>query len=383
MEKRLLTSSCPEHMILILGFLLILIWGSLRFSDAQRINLRSLVYNGENLRGLSWRTKTTNRGQAFGVIAQGLLSRKSFHWMHRYLLTLDAVLDRLGADYIDYLMPDVTDQDGVTTPIQPMSYATAMKWLRYCIRVPWKQQTGFRLDPSVFTIHSCKATVLSWSAQQAHLLTEESRLQQGHHRIGSKGSLRLYSRDDVHPALRLQSIIRESILTGWRPTVPQHRGSQSALVEPTVGVIEQYSKDGTMSFKWFLFGSTPEPTISSPQRQTDLQEEAGSSSSSDSSSSSSSSDREKKPSTKKTARTAATYLQLACGVTHFGVGHAMIPDDSAQDSSLMWQDLPWKTACGRRLSKTTKMMDVNQCNQVLAFCNHPGCRRAWNSLHKA
>lgn len=194
MEKRLLTSSCPEHMILILGFLLILIWGSLRFSDAQRINLRSLVYNGENLRGLSWRTKTTNRGQAFGVIAQGLLSRKSFHWMHRYLLTLDAVLDRLGADYIDYLMPDVTDQDGVTTPIQPMSYATAMKWLRYCIRVPWKQQTGFRLDPSVFTIHSCKATVLSWSAQQAHLLTEESRLQQGHHRIGSKGSLRLYSR---------------------------------------------------------------------------------------------------------------------------------------------------------------------------------------------
>lgn len=69
MEKRLLTSSCPEHMILILGFLLILIWGSLRFSDAQRINLRSLVYNGENLRGLSWRTKTTNRGQAFGVIA--------------------------------------------------------------------------------------------------------------------------------------------------------------------------------------------------------------------------------------------------------------------------------------------------------------------------
>ena len=77
---------------------------------------------------------------------------------------------------------------------------------------------------------------------------------------GTKGSLR-YSRDDVHPALRLQGIIRESILTGWRPTVPQHRGSQSALVEPTVGVIEQCSKDGTMSFKWFLFGSTPEPTI--------------------------------------------------------------------------------------------------------------------------
>ena len=237
-----------------------------------------------------------------------------------------------------------------------------MKWLRES----WKQQTGFRLDPSVFTIHSCKATVLSWSAQHAHLLTEESRLQQGHHRIGSKGSLRLYSRESGNagkknrlysrrcpPCVTPSGYHSRSILTGWRPTVPQHRGIQSPLVEPTVGVIEQYSNNGTMSFKWFLFGSTPEPTISSPQRQTDLQEEAESSSSSNSSSSSSSSDREKKPSTKKTARTAATYLQLACGVTHFGVGHAMIPDDSAQDSSLMWQDLPWKTACGRRLSKTT------------------------------
>ena len=370
-------------MILILGFFLVLIWGSLRFSDAQRINLRSLVYNGENLRGLSWRTKTTNRGQAFGVLAQGLLSQKSFHWMHRYLLTLDAVLDRVGTDYIDYLMPDVVDQTGVALPIRPMSYATAMKWLRYCIRVPWKQQTGSRLDPSVFTIHSCKATVLSWSAQQAHLLTEESRLQQGHHRIGSKGSLRLYSRDDVHPALRLQGILRESILQGWRPTVPQHRGSQSALVEPTVGVIEQYSKNGSDEFQVVSFWCTTRTDhliTTAADRHT--REESESSSSSDSSASSSSSDKEKKKSTKTAARAPATYAQLCCGVTHFGVGHAMVPDDSTQESSLIWQDLPWKTACGRRLSKATEMMDVSQCNQVHAFCNNPGCRRAWNSLHK-
>ena len=381
-EKRVLTSSCPEPMILVLGFFLVLIWGSLRFSDAQRIDLRSLVYNGENLRGLSWRTKTTNRGQAFGVIGQGLLSKRSFHWMHRYLLTLDAVLDRAGADFIDYLMPDVVDQAGVILPLRPMSYATALKWLRYCIGVPWKQQTGSRLDPSVFTIHSCKATVLSWSAQQAHLLTEEARLQQGHHRIGSKGSLRLYSRDDVHPALRLQGILRDSIHQGWRPTVPQHRGSQSALVEPAVGVIEQYSKAGEMTFKWFLFGAPSDPEILPIQPENESQDAAASSSSSDSSDSSSSSEQQKDIASKKPVRAPATYSQLCCGVTHFGVGHAMIPDESTNESSLIWQDLPWKTACGRRLSKTTKMMDVSQSNLVQAFCNHPGCRRAWNSLHQ-
>ena len=382
-EKRLLTSSCPEHMILILGFLLVLIWGSLRFSDAQRTDLRSLVYNGENLRGLSWRTKTTNRGQAFGVLAQGLLSKRSFHWMHRYLSTLDALLDRVGAEDIDYLMPDVMDQTGVVLPLQPMSYATAVKWLRYCVRAPWKQQPGSRLDPSMFTIHSCKATVLSWSAQQAHLLTEEARLQQGHHRIGSKGPLRLYSRDDVYPALRLQGILRESILQGWRPMVPQHRGSQSALVEPTVGVIEQYSKVGLMSFKWFRFCEPPEPEDQPVQPEVENLEESSESSSSDSSDSSSSSPKKKTQANKTTPKTLASYSQVCCGVTHFGVGHAMIPDESPTDSSLFWQDISWKTACGRRLSKTTQMMNVSQSNQVQAFCNHPGCRRAWNSIHQA
>ena len=158
-EKRVLTSACPEHMVLILGFFLVLIWGSLRFSDAQRVDLRSLVYDGENLRGLSWRTKTTHRGQAFGVLAQGLMSKRSYHWLHKYLLTLDAVLTRVGMEYMDYLMPDVSGQQGIVIPLQPMSYASALKWLRrHCIRAPWKQQQSTLLDPEVFTVHSCKAT---------------------------------------------------------------------------------------------------------------------------------------------------------------------------------------------------------------------------------
>ena len=202
------------------------------------MDLRSLVHDGENLRGLSWRTKTTHRGQAFGIIAQGLMSKRSFHWLHKYLLTLDAVLTRQGIEYMDYLMPDISPQQGIVLPLQPMSYATALKWLRYCINAPWKHQQSASLDPSVFTIHSCKATLLSWSAQKAHILTEEAWLQEGHHRISAKGSLRLYSRDDVYPALRL-GLLREAILQGWRPSVPQHRVSQSALTEPRVETIEQ------------------------------------------------------------------------------------------------------------------------------------------------
>ena len=311
------------------------------------------------------------------------MSKKSYHWLHKYLLTLDSVLTRVGMEYMDYLTPDISEQQGVLIPLQPTSYATALKWLRHCIRAPCKPQQSTLLDPAVFTIHSCKATLLSWSAQQAHLLTEEERLQQGHHRISAKGSLRLYSRDDVYPALRLQALLREAILQGWRPSVPQHRGGQSALAEPKLDTIEQYSKVGSMDFHWFGFG-TPQPLegISTPPPSEDPAD-----SESSSSSSSSESDAPMKEDTtskkKSTPKPRASYSQICCGVTQFGVGHAMVPDDSAQESSLYWQDLPWKSACGRRLSKTTQMMNTSQSNQIQAFCNHPGCRRAWESLYTA
>ena len=204
----------------------------------------------------------------------------------------------------------------------------------YCIKAPWKQQQSTLLDPAVFTIHSCKATLLSWSAQQAHLLTEEERLQQGHRRISAKGSLRLYSRDDVYPALRLQGLLREAILQGWRPSVPQHRGSQSALTEPRVDTIEQHSKLGSMDFHWFGFG-TPQPLagISTPPPSEDPEASESSSSSSSSESDAPMKEDAIPKKKKSTPKPRATYSQICCGVTHFGVGHAMIPDDSKQESS--------------------------------------------------
>ena len=89
----------------------------------------------------------------------------TFGFTNNYLLTLDSVLTRVGMEYMDYLMPDISDQQGVLIPLRPMPYATALKWLRHCIRAPWKKQQSTLLDPAVFTIHSCKATLLSWLTQ--------------------------------------------------------------------------------------------------------------------------------------------------------------------------------------------------------------------------
>lgn len=68
-------------------------------------------------------------------------------------------------------------------------------------------------------VHSCKVTFLSWSRQLG--LDEELRRHQGHHRAPAGGGcVDLYSRDDVHPALELQRILRAKVEAGFRRVVP-------------------------------------------------------------------------------------------------------------------------------------------------------------------
>lgn len=56
---------------------------------------------------------------------------------------------------------------------------------------------------------------------------------QGHHQLDC---MDLYSKDDVTPALRLQLLILERILFGWRPTLAQPRGAGEPLVEEPCSV---------------------------------------------------------------------------------------------------------------------------------------------------
>ena len=52
-------------------------------------------------------------------------------------------------------------------PLQPMSYASALKHLRYMISLPWKKSRPYfdELSRLNFTVHSLKTTMLSWFGQ--------------------------------------------------------------------------------------------------------------------------------------------------------------------------------------------------------------------------
>ena len=70
-----------------LGCILLMTWGSLRWSDAQRLQLNTLACDGKSLRGWSWRSKTAVTGIPFRV---SLCGATQGFWGPRGCLNLQA-----------------------------------------------------------------------------------------------------------------------------------------------------------------------------------------------------------------------------------------------------------------------------------------------------
>ena len=75
LEKLVLSADMPTPDRLIAAALLTCIWASLRFSDCQHVFWSSLLLETSALRGVSHRTKTSQRGVPFICVGSGLLSR--------------------------------------------------------------------------------------------------------------------------------------------------------------------------------------------------------------------------------------------------------------------------------------------------------------------
>ena len=140
-----------------------------------------------------WRTKTSRSGFYGGRD----LSRT---WVGHYLTCLNSVWKRVRA-----FAPESTPDCLFFNSFAPLSYAATLKSLRTLLTT-W----GGCKDSSVYTLHSMKSTFLSWMAQVG--VPEELRAKQGQHR---QSSAQLYSRDDVFPQLRAQSLWRQAFAKGF------------------------------------------------------------------------------------------------------------------------------------------------------------------------
>lgn len=381
-ERRILSSTSSEFEILVLGSFLFLLWSGLRFSDMQRSFLSSWQFTLDELRGISWRTKTA-ANVSFGLISRGFLSWGEHGWMLKWLTTLDELHSRSHSDSsVDFVLP-VCSPEGVSTPLQPMSYTAALYYLRVFILLPWKSSLVWTAPkPSDYTLHGLKSTLITW-ATQLNIPEEQRRLQGKHKAVQS--STRLYSRDDVFGALALQNTVRKRVSEGWKPATPLARGGQLPLMEPSF-VVECFKKSA-LQREWKFFSFREAGIVYDIEEgDEDLNDAVVSSSSSDSGSVDSSDASDSKVPSKKSTLQPVDQLgppeEFQLGLHGF-TWHVMVTTDDARDVPCT-NEGRWRTACGRHLmaSRVTLHTDLDmQTGQSLRF--HPGCRKGWSSLNSA
>ena len=369
-ERRVLMSNCTVLEIILLGTFLLMAWGSLRFSDAQRLDLQKIIYHDGTMRGVIWRSKTAVSGMPLAVAAEGFLSKGSHNWLWKFLTVLDTVLAKSGLSDVDFLLP-LMDEDGPVYPLQPMDYATALFYLWKFLGCPWSQ----RPDPLQhlklnFTLHSLKATLLSWGPQLHEKVTPEQRLSQGHH-SDPNSSLDTYSRDVVWTSLTYQRKMIQEVQGGWRPAIAQHRGSQAPMVEPKV-VLEKFVKSlPQFDFQWFQFNE------SSETQPPDFLESSTSSSESSSDSSSDDEVMEPRPKTSKVDVVPLDVDEVLVG-RYRAVVHALVRAGDDEDWRPRWQGQPLKPACGRQM-RGVEAEILDRLDSTMPFCQHAACRKVWHN----
>ena len=224
LEVSLLLGRFSPQDTLFSGAVLLCIWSSLRFGDAQHLHLQDLYIDADSIRGVAYRTKT-KRYMPFGCLVCGLCKMPLhqcwvFHWLHA--LASQVTLCRDTSDFPDYIFLSLTAGEA-----RPISYAETLSQLRQLLlrwgRIPPEQCLQY-------TLHSMKVTLLAFWRQADFSL--ESRHLQGHHEFASSSAL--YGRDDIAPILTTQVSFVERVHSGWRPRTPVLRGVSYVASEPEV-----------------------------------------------------------------------------------------------------------------------------------------------------
>ena len=381
-ERRILQGVATPYEVMMLGSFLLITWSGLRFADAQRLSVESLVFNFQELRGLVWRSKTMAAGHPFGAQAAGLCSKGTFTWLFKFLQNWDKIMTDLQVprSQVDFLIPSM-QPDGTFPVLEPLTYAETTKIFREMLLTPWKKfrtQHPLAHLQQMYTLHSMKATLLSFGPQLGALVSDSDRLLQGHHQ-DPKHSLNLYGRDSVWGSLRYQSTVITEIQKGWRPKTAQHRGGQFPLTEPLV-TLERFQKNAPeYAFQWLPFSQPDDPHEHLPDPEVEQLDSDTESSLTSSGSDSSASAPSTKPAKTLVETPALGQVDEAVFAKHRKVTHAMVATTDDNDVRPFYRNHYWKAACGARmLHAETDFLEELQ--PPVAFCQHAGCKKIWASI---
>ena len=235
LEQAILKESGSSADRLLMGCLLVLIWSSLRWSDALWISPIQLAEDDDLVRGVATCTKTTSRGMPFAFIKCGLLSgTTSSNWAMKWLNLVRAAWQRTSERFPtfqpDFLIPQCGPSVEHPMFVAPLQRAQGVLVLRRFLL-----QSSSDASTTSVGVHSPKVTLLSWARQIG--VSEEARMAQGHHRLsGARQTAAPYGRDDVHPAIFLQKQIVHRISRGFRPVIPMMRGGGQPVMDKPLAI---------------------------------------------------------------------------------------------------------------------------------------------------
>ena len=242
LERQVLNTSLSSGHRLRCGMVLVCIWASLRWSDAQWSPPSHLHCDRHALIGTSVRTKVTSRSMPWAAFAPGFLTRPWTHpgWGPAWLCLVQQAVQRTSAVNPgftpDFLVAHLGEDDHSPTFVAPLSRDAGIILLRRLLAECYSDVSpSARPDLSLIGVHSAKVTLLSISKQL--LLDEGLRREQGHHRAALGQSMsRLYGRDDIAGPLALQQKVVQAVAGGFRPLRPALRGAGPSLPDIPVEV---------------------------------------------------------------------------------------------------------------------------------------------------
>ena len=242
LERQVLDASQTAAQRIRCGFLLVCVFASLRWSDAQWSPPSFLHCERQAILGTAVRTKTTSRSMPWGAWAPGFLARPqtAAGWGQIWLcLVQEAVVRTTSAKpgfRPDFLVADLGPDEREPVFTAPLNRSAGVVLIRQLLTRCYEHvEPAQRPDLSLIGVHSAKVTLLSVAKQL--LLDESLRREQGHHRAPAGQAMsRLYGRDDVAGPLSLQSSVVQAVAGGFRPLRPALRGGAPSLPDVFVAI---------------------------------------------------------------------------------------------------------------------------------------------------
>ena len=226
------------------GFFLTLVYGRLRYSDAQQVS--NLVLDMPNprqgfLEGVAGRTKTSislERKCRFLPIAIPTLGLLDDPWIPVWMELRYKHFGEARGDDRYPLLPNPST--GNTWSKIPLSVGAGSQWLRALL-------SGCpHPSPVQLGTHSCKATLLSWAAKWS--MPHGPRRILGYHSEGRDRSMLTYSRDGMAGPLRLLVKMLDDVRSGrFAPDSTRSGRFPEDYVNPEAHAEEQKSEASSSS----------------------------------------------------------------------------------------------------------------------------------------